>query len=55
MHPNIKWLLYQYGISYVLSANRLLAVLGSDKVFEEEFLTKQWQSLAIHDSSVASS
>lgn len=50
-HPNIKWLLYQYGISYVLSANRLLAVLGSDKVFEEEFLTKQWQSLAIHDSS----
>jgi len=50
-HPNIKWLLYQYGISYVLSANRLLAVLGSDNVLEEEFLTKQWQSLAIHDSS----
>ena len=50
-HTDIKWLLYQNGIDYVLSANRLLAVLGSDAAIEKAVLTKQWESLAIHDSS----
>ena len=50
-HPNIKWLLYQNGVEYLLSANRILAVLGSDAVMEEERIMELWQSLVIHEPS----
>lgn len=49
--PNLKWLLYQNGLEYVLSANHVLSVLGSDAVMEDETLMEQWQSLTIHSPS----
>ncbi|MGN1385105.1 MAG: CCA tRNA nucleotidyltransferase [Bacillus sp. (in: firmicutes)] len=49
--PNLKWLLFQNGIEYTISANRVLSVLGSAAVIEENLLRDEWHSLVIHEPS----